>query len=171
MRVGIWRWAWSCGLGIRKRRSQEVGVACRGLGPGVSPSGVGEVLQEEVGLAGAGPLKEALDVGRELRGGLGSRAFTAGGATGVQRPTRSGRGIYVEGFSPKVEPRRVAARGSKSQSDESTRCVGPRGGVGGGARCEGPDRVELGIKSHRTLSQKLCLLFPNIENAFCALCG
>lgn len=77
---------------------------------------MGEVLQAEVGLAGAGPLKEALDVGGELRGGLGSRASTAGGATGVQRLTRSGRGIYVEGLSPKVEPRRVAARANQMRA-------------------------------------------------------
>lgn len=97
--------------GIRKRRSQEVGVACPGIGTQRESCGVGEVLQAEVGLAGAGePLQEALHVSGELRGGPGSRASTAGGGTGVQRPTRSGRGIYVEGLSPKVEPRRVEAR-------------------------------------------------------------
>lgn len=96
--------------GIRKRRSQEVGVACPGIGTQRESCGVGKVLPAEVGLAGAGPLQEALHASGELRGGPGSRASTARGGTGVQRLTRSGRGIYVEGLSPKVEPRSVAAR-------------------------------------------------------------
>lgn len=110
VRGGFWRWAWSCGLGAPQ---EEEPGGRRGLSGDWDPARVlqsGRSLQAEVGLAGAGPLQEALQVSGELRGGPGSRASTAGGGTGVQRPTRSGRGIYVEGLSPKVEPRRVAAR-------------------------------------------------------------